>query len=40
MKTVIFEVDNKKWRAFKAWCVANDTTMKAQLDKLITEFLG
>lgn len=38
MSLKMINVDGGKWNIFKKWCVANDTTMIAELDKFLDKF--
>ena len=33
-------VDGEKWVKFKKWCVNNDTTIKAEIDKFLNQVIG
>ncbi len=32
------DVDKDKWKVFGKWCVNNDTTIRAEIDKFLNKF--
>ena len=39
MTVKLIEVNEKKWNAFRKYCVNNDTTMRAEMDRMLNRFV-
>jgi len=39
MGYTMIDINKEQWKVFKKWCANNETTMKAELNKMLNKFL-